>query len=77
MGTREDAGDLQEPLLGFVMKICTGAYEITDGDIQRLTDGGYCEDAIFEAIISTAVGAGMSRLALGLAALRSGDDGCV
>ena len=42
------------------------AYRITDDDIARLRSAGYDEDQIFEATVAAAVGAGVSRLELGL-----------
>jgi hypothetical protein len=56
-------------LCAFVDKVLRHAYKVTDADIERLKDAGYSEDAIFETIVSTAVGAGMFRIESGLAAM--------
>lgn len=45
---------------------------MTDEDVAALKVAGYSEDAIFETIVATAVGAGSGRLALGLRALEKG-----
>lgn len=50
------------------------AYEVTDQDVDELRRAGYSEDAIFEITVSVALGAGLSRLERGLAALREADD---
>ncbi len=63
------AAPLPEPLAGFVAKVTTEAYRIGDADITRLRDAGYSEDAILEAVLATAVGAGLSRFEIGLTAL--------
>ena len=64
-----DAAPLAEPLAGFVEKVTAEAYKITDADVDALRQAGYSEDAILEAILATAVGAGMARLEIGLNAL--------
>lgn len=56
-------------LSAFVDKVIQHAYKVTDSDVKRLLDSGYSEDAIFEAIISAAAGAGMSRIERGLHSL--------
>ncbi len=64
--------ELPEPLGRFVDKVAKHAYKVTDSDIEALHAAGYSDDAILEAVISTAIGAGLSRLEIGLAALRGG-----
>ncbi len=54
----------------FADKVIRNAYKVTDTDVQRLLGSGYTEDALFEAIVSAAVGAGMLRIEQGLAALK-------
>ena len=49
-------------LCAFVDKVLRHAYKVTDGDIERLRDAGYSEDAVFETIVCAAVGAGLFRL---------------
>jgi alkylhydroperoxidase family enzyme len=53
----------------FVDKLLTHAYKIVDADIAALRALGYSEDAIYEVIVTCAAGAGMRRIASGLAAL--------
>jgi hypothetical protein len=45
-----------------VQKIRTGAYTVTDEDVDRLK-GAYTEDQLFEIIIAAAFGAAEERLA--------------
>ncbi len=67
------AGDvpLPEPLGRFVDKVTSQAYKVTDRDVAELRAAGYSEDAILEAVLATAAGAGLARLEVGLAALRA------
>jgi alkylhydroperoxidase family enzyme len=58
-----------EQLAGYVEKVANRAFEVTDNDVAALREQGYSEDEIFEATVSTALGAGLSRLERGLAAL--------
>jgi alkylhydroperoxidase family enzyme len=44
-------------------------YRIGDGDVEALKAAGFSEDELFEHTVSAAVGAGLSRLRAGLAAL--------
>jgi hypothetical protein len=62
-------GDLPEPLRAYVDKVHRQAFAITDGDLAALKAAGYSEDQIFELTASAAVGAGLERLAAGLAAI--------
>jgi hypothetical protein len=57
-------------LCAFVDKVLQHAYKVTDGDIERLRDAGYNEDAIFETIVCAAAGAGLFRLDRGLNAMK-------
>ena len=57
-------------LTALVDRIAQHAYEVSDGDIAALKQAGYSEQAIFEIAASAALGAGLSRLERGLAALR-------
>lgn len=49
-------------------KIHWHAYKVTDGDIAQ-PQGTYGDDALFEIIVSAALGASRKRLIAGLAAL--------
>jgi hypothetical protein len=74
LGGRPDRGalteEIPEALRGYVDKVARHAYKVTDGDVDDLKKAGYSEDAIFEITLSAALGASMSRLERGLAALR-------
>jgi hypothetical protein len=61
-------------LVTYVKKVALYAYKTTEEDIEALRKAGYGEDAIFEITLSAALGAGMTRLERGLAALK-GDTG--
>ncbi|MDQ6725508.1 MAG: hypothetical protein M3066_04995 [Actinomycetota bacterium] len=60
---------LPEPLARFVDKVATEAYRVVDGDVAEVRDAGYSDDAVLEAVLATAMGAGLSRLEIGLATL--------
>jgi hypothetical protein len=66
----ESLPSLPEPLGRFVHKVAVEAYKVVDQDVSEVGDAGYSEDAILEAVLATAMGAGLSRLETGLAALR-------
>jgi alkylhydroperoxidase family enzyme len=68
-GGRQGEVTLPEPLARFVDKVATEAYKVVDADVARVRDAGYSEDAVLEAVLATAMGAGLSRLEVGLAAL--------
>lgn len=53
----------------YVEKIHTGAFRVTDADVQALKDAGISEDEIFEQTVSAAVGAGLAQLDAGLGVL--------
>lgn len=61
-----------DPLTALVDKVALDSYKVLDDDVEALEEAGYGEDAIFEAIVAAAVGAGSARLEIGLNALRSG-----
>lgn len=64
-------GEAVARLAALTRKVALNAYKVTDGDIAALLRAGLSEEAIYEAIISAAMGAGYARLELGLAALRA------
>ena len=66
----EDTGELPPALYSYINKVALYAYKDTDEDISTLLEAGYSEDAIFEITVSIALGAGMTRLQRGLAALK-------
>jgi alkylhydroperoxidase family enzyme len=53
----------------YLDKVRHRAYTVTDGDVKALKEAGHSEDEIFEQTVSTAVAAGLERLAAGLKAL--------
>ena len=55
---------------GYLEKVRTRAYTVTDADIEALKAAGHTEDEIFEQTVSTAVAAGLQRLEAGLESLR-------
>jgi len=61
-------------LVTYIKKVALYAYKTTEEDIESLRRAGYDEDAIFEITLSAALGAGMTRLERGLAALKGGTD---
>ncbi len=61
-------------LVAYVKKVALYAYKTTEDDIEALRRAGYSEDAIFEITVSAALGAGMTRLERGLAALKGDTD---
>ena len=71
-GSSQAVSRLPPPLGNFVEKVARHAYKVTDSDLDALHEAGYSDDAIFEAVIATAVGAGLSRLRIGLRILRKG-----
>ena len=53
----------------YLGKVRTGAYAVTDQDVEALKEAGYSEDEIFEQTVSAAVAAGLLRLDAGLRTL--------
>ena len=53
----------------YLEKVRRHAYRVVDGDVAALRSAGWSEDALFEATIATAVGEGLRRIDIGLAAL--------
>ena len=53
----------------YIEKVRTGAYAVTDADIDALKAAGHSEDEIFEQTVSAAVSAGLLRLEAGLETL--------
>ena len=53
----------------YLDKVRTGAYRVTDRDIEELKAAGFSEDEIFEQTVSAAVAAGLERLDAGIGAM--------
>jgi len=68
-------GKLPAELDGYVGKVADHSYAITDLDVDGLRRAGYTEDQIFELTLSSALGAGLGRLDVGLRALDGGAAG--
>jgi hypothetical protein len=65
---------LPPPLAALTETIARHAYRVTDETINQLLAAGYSQDAIFETVISAAMGAGTARMERGLAALDGAAD---
>jgi hypothetical protein len=68
------SGAVPTELAQYVHKVSQFAYKVTDEDVAALREAGYSEDQIFELTVSIALGAGLSRLKVGRAALAEGAD---
>lgn len=53
----------------YLEKVRTGAFTVTDADVETLRAAGHSEDEIFEQTVSAAVAAGLLRLEAGLEAM--------
>jgi alkylhydroperoxidase family enzyme len=53
----------------YLEKVRTGAYAVTDGDVDELRRSGLTEDEIFEATVAVACGEGLRRLDAALDAI--------
>jgi alkylhydroperoxidase family enzyme len=65
-----DGGKVPGRLGGFARKVAEHAFNINDDDIAELHRAHYTDDQIFEAAVTSALGAGLFRLECVLAALR-------
>jgi hypothetical protein len=63
---RPAPGDLER----YVDTVRRHAYRVTDLDVEELKAAGHSEDELFEHTVSTAVGAGLTRLDAALGTLR-------
>jgi alkylhydroperoxidase family enzyme len=61
--------DLPDDLLRFVDQVARRAVDVRREDVEALKRAGYSEDAIFEVMASSALGAALGRLERGMAAL--------
>ena len=67
-----EGGKLPSELMSYVGKVADRSYAITDSDVEDLRRDGYTEDQIFELTLSSALGAGLRKLDIGLSALERG-----
>ena len=58
------------PFEAYVEKVRRHAYRVTDAEVAALA-AATSEDAVFEATVATALGAGLVRLEAGLAAIEA------
>jgi alkylhydroperoxidase family enzyme len=54
---------------GLVDKVARHAYRITDDDIEAARAGGWTDHELFDVVVAAAAGAGVTRRALGRAAV--------
>ena len=52
----------REELASYLAKVRTGAYAVTDDDVEALERAGLGEDEIFEATVAVATAEGLRRL---------------
>lgn len=60
---------LRESLVGFVDKIASHAYGVTDEDINAVRTSGLSEDQVFEIVVCAAIGQATRQYDVALAAL--------
>ena len=60
-------------ITSFAQTVTSHAYMVTDADVDALSAAGYSENAVFETVVSAAVGAGLARLEAGLTALEQAE----
>jgi hypothetical protein len=65
----ESAPEPDPRLAPYLEKVGTGAYKVTDGDVEALKEAGISEDAIFEATVTIAMAEGLRRLDAALEAI--------
>jgi alkylhydroperoxidase family enzyme len=63
------APEPREELVPYLEKVRSGAYAVTDADVEALKATGLSEDEIFEATVTVALGEGLRRLDAGLEAI--------
>jgi hypothetical protein len=63
--------EIPDDLKPYADKVARHAYRVTDKDIAALRDAGYDDDAIFEITVAVALGVGLHRRDVGLAALEA------
>ncbi len=61
------------PLGAYVEAVREHAYAITDAQVAALSASGASDDAIFEATVSAALGAGLARFERARAAMEAAD----
>jgi alkylhydroperoxidase family enzyme len=56
-------------LVPYLEKVRTGAYAVTDADVEGLKQAGLSEDEIFDATVTVAIAQGLRRLDAAMAAI--------
>ena len=64
-----DAGSPPQLMQPYLEKVRTGAFAVTDEDVDELKRAGVAEDEIFEATVAVAIGEGLRRLDAALEAI--------
>ena len=64
-----NAGSPLEVMRPYLEKVQTGAFRVTDEDVDGLKRAGVTEDEIFEATVAVAIGEGLRRLDAALGVL--------
>jgi alkylhydroperoxidase family enzyme len=66
-----EGGHAGTDTLAYLTKVRAHAYRVTDEDVAALRAAGWTDETIYELTIAAAVGEGLRRLDVGLAALRA------
>jgi alkylhydroperoxidase family enzyme len=66
-----EGGDGPAETAAYLHKVRRHAYQVTDADVAALRASGWDDETIYELTVAAAVGQGLRRLDLGLAALRA------
>jgi hypothetical protein len=69
-----EGGDAGDGTAAYLDKVRRHAYQVTDEDIAALRKAGWTDETLYELTIAAAVGQGMRRLELGMAALRAAQE---
>jgi hypothetical protein len=63
--------EIPDDLEPYADKVARHAYRVTEKDLAALRDAGYDDDAIFEITVAVALGVGLHRRDVGLAAIEA------
>jgi hypothetical protein len=66
-----EGGDAGTDSRAYLAKVRAHAYRVTDEDVAALRSAGWTDETIYELTIAAAVGEGLRRLDVGLAALNA------
>ena len=69
-----EGGDAGPDTTAYLAKVRAHAYRVTDEDVGALRAAGWTDETIYEVTIAAAVGEGLRRLDVGLAALRAAQE---